>query len=168
MTVRRRSDAGYRYLFSYVFQYLMDILGGPPPWRCGLPRHTYRRMSQPIQKWLVEKTGRSPTRQEAVLNTRSVIAANRFGLGARPGDLDRIDRNPRGWLLDQLPGPSRTPAEFAELPATPELVVEARDIRRMQRGRPRGDSSQGEPYRPAHSGLGIGLSPDRPRRLHGV
>ena len=41
------------------------------------------------------------------MSIESVIAANRFGLGARPGELSRIDSNPQGWLLDQLQGPSR-------------------------------------------------------------
>jgi uncharacterized protein (DUF1800 family) len=34
-------------------------------------------------------------------NSRSA-AANRFGLGAAPGELDRIGREPRGWLQAQL------------------------------------------------------------------
>ena len=32
----------------------------------------------------------------------AAIAANRFGLGARPGDLERIAGDPRGWLRAQL------------------------------------------------------------------
>ncbi|HTU66669.1 MAG TPA: DUF1800 domain-containing protein [Steroidobacteraceae bacterium] len=34
----------------------------------------------------------------------AAIAANRFGLGARPGDLDVVARDPRGWLARQLEG----------------------------------------------------------------
>ena len=30
------------------------------------------------------------------------IAANRFGFGARPGELDTIAQDPRGWLRQQL------------------------------------------------------------------
>ncbi|MCK5325863.1 MAG: DUF1800 domain-containing protein [Woeseiaceae bacterium] len=67
------------------------------------------------------------------MKTETVIAANRFGLGARPGDLESIDRDPRSWLLDQLQGPSRQPSDFRKLPQTPELILEAQDIRRMQR-----------------------------------
>src|SRR5215467_11709386 len=33
----------------------------------------------------------------------STIAANRFGLGARPGDLAAIGDDGRGWLRSQLP-----------------------------------------------------------------
>ncbi|MBM3546686.1 MAG: DUF1800 domain-containing protein [Alphaproteobacteria bacterium] len=36
------------------------------------------------------------------------IAASRFGLGARPGDLGRIKGDPQGWLLAQLDGGSET------------------------------------------------------------
>ncbi|HLY53595.1 MAG TPA: hypothetical protein VKQ31_11335, partial [Steroidobacteraceae bacterium] len=32
----------------------------------------------------------------------SIIAANRFGLGARPGDLAAIGEDGRGWLHSQL------------------------------------------------------------------
>jgi uncharacterized protein (DUF1800 family) len=34
----------------------------------------------------------------------SAVAANRFGLGARPGDLSRIGTEPREWLRAQLTG----------------------------------------------------------------
>ena len=36
------------------------------------------------------------------MQMETAIAANRFGLGARPGELKRVDRNPQAWLLDQL------------------------------------------------------------------
>ena len=73
------------------------------------------------------------------MKTATVIAANRFGLGARPGDFASIDGNPRSWLIDQLQGPSRKPGELRQLPETSELLVEARGIRRMQRERRQAD-----------------------------
>ena len=39
----------------------------------------------------------------------AAIAANRFGLGARPGELEAASRNPKDWLLRQI----RQPAAFA-------------------------------------------------------
>jgi uncharacterized protein (DUF1800 family) len=51
------------------------------------------------------------------------IALNRFGLGARPGDAQRLD-DPRGWLIDQLDG--RPPALAAAAPSersTAELFL---------------------------------------------
>ncbi len=50
-----------------------------------------------------------------------VAAANRFGLGAMPGELDRIGREPRGWLQAQLQTkPDLSP--FADLPDGLELL----------------------------------------------
>ena len=67
------------------------------------------------------------------MKTETVIAANRFGLGARPGDLEIIDRDPRSWLLEQIDTKPDQPAEFRRLPNSADLVVEAQDIRKMQR-----------------------------------
>ena len=63
---------------------------------------------------------------------KAVIAANRFGLGAKPGELERI-RRPETWLLDQLQGPSRTPAELGRLPDSASVLVEAQALRQAQR-----------------------------------
>lgn len=69
---------------------------------------------------------------------KAAIAANRFGLGAKPGELDRIER-PETWLLDQLQGPSRTPAELQELPDSASVLIEAQALRREQRDAQRND-----------------------------
>jgi uncharacterized protein (DUF1800 family) len=37
-------------------------------------------------------------------NSDAVIATNRFGLGARPGELQLVQADPRGWLKSQLKG----------------------------------------------------------------
>jgi uncharacterized protein (DUF1800 family) len=68
-----------------------------------------------------------------MVKTQTVIASNRFGLGARPGELGKIDRRPRAWLLDQLQGPSREPAELRGLPASATVLVDVQDLRREQR-----------------------------------
>ena len=67
------------------------------------------------------------------MKTATAIAANRFGLGARPGDLGRIDKNPQAWLLDQLEGPPRTPADIRDLPGSARVLVDIQDLRREQR-----------------------------------
>ncbi|HCP65082.1 MAG TPA: DUF1800 domain-containing protein, partial [Hyphomonadaceae bacterium] len=36
------------------------------------------------------------------MSLNAVIAANRFGLGARPGELAQIARDPKAWLLSQV------------------------------------------------------------------
>jgi uncharacterized protein (DUF1800 family) len=60
------------------------------------------------------------------------IAANRFGLGARPGDLGRIGSDARGWLIAQLKGP---PPEIKEsgLRSTESVIAESIELRREQR-----------------------------------
>ena len=62
-----------------------------------------------------------------------VIAANRFGLGARPGEIARIGDRPKAWLLDQLSGPSRLPRSLTGLPDSASVFVELQDVRRQQR-----------------------------------
>ena len=52
----------------------------------------------------------------------AAIAANRFGLGARPGDLDRIAHDPRGWLLSQIERPVVSATfEGADFPSMMEV-----------------------------------------------
>lgn len=67
------------------------------------------------------------------MKTESAIAANRFGLGARPGELQSIGRDGRAWLLDQLQGPSRQPSALGELPSTADVLTEVQDLRRERR-----------------------------------
>ena len=38
------------------------------------------------------------------MSLEGAIAANRFGLGARPGEIARASGNPKAWLMDQLNG----------------------------------------------------------------
>ena len=63
----------------------------------------------------------------------TVIATNRFGLGARPGDLETVDGNPQAWLLDQLQGPSRLPRDIRRLEHSSKVLVEIQDLRRADR-----------------------------------
>ncbi|NWG44964.1 MAG: DUF1800 domain-containing protein [Alphaproteobacteria bacterium] len=43
---------------------------------------------------------------------RAAIATTRFGLGARPGEIDAASADPKAWLLAQLDGPYVPPAAF--------------------------------------------------------
>jgi uncharacterized protein (DUF1800 family) len=64
-------------------------------------------------------------------STGAAIAANRFGLGARPGELDRIG-DPAGWLLRQLEG--RPPVVGGEgLKPSAETLARVLDARRAVR-----------------------------------
>ena len=59
----------------------------------------------------------------------SAIAANRFGLGSRPGELDAIGGNGREWLRAQLKeAPPRL--SDAQLRTSSDILVEALDLRR--------------------------------------
>ena len=50
-------------------------------------------------------------------DTAAAIAANRFGLGARPGELPGIGADAAGWLLRQLKGaPPVLEGEGSSLP----------------------------------------------------
>ena len=79
------------------------------------------------------------------MQQKTVIAANRFGLGARPGDLRKIDRDPEAWLLDQLRGPSQLPTELRDLPDSADVFVEIQDLRRERRDQRRDSDDAAAP-----------------------
>src|SRR5262245_17008768 len=59
----------------------------------------------------------------------AAIAANRFGLGASPGDLDAIQGDPQGWLRKQLKG--LPPALTGDgLKPSAQTLSQAIDLRR--------------------------------------
>jgi len=59
----------------------------------------------------------------------AAIAANRFGLGARPGELALIGADARGWLRAQLRGPPEVLAA-AELRSSAQILAQALALRR--------------------------------------
>ncbi|MCU0806365.1 MAG: hypothetical protein MUF79_14960 [Burkholderiales bacterium] len=58
------------------------------------------------------------------MNRDAVIAVNRFGLGAAPGELADASRDPRAWLLAQLRGPGPDYPQLAGLDGSDELLKE--------------------------------------------
>ncbi len=59
------------------------------------------------------------------MTTRAAfIAVNRFGLGARPGELERAARDPVGWAKRQIHAPPSLPAAFAGLPSGPSRMAD--------------------------------------------
>jgi uncharacterized protein (DUF1800 family) len=65
----------------------------------------------------------------------AAIATNRFGLGARPGDLALVAKDPRGWLLAQLEPERELPKPLAALPsAADDQLAFARWLRGLGRG----------------------------------
>ncbi len=68
------------------------------------------------------------------MSTRAAfIAVNRFGLGARPGELERAGRDPVGWLKRQIHAPAETPPSFAALLSGTTRMADFQ-LARRQRG----------------------------------
>ena len=59
-----------------------------------------------------------------MVSKESVIAVNRFGLGAQPGELTRADRDPRRWLMQQVQGRPKNPQELRNLPDSATALVD--------------------------------------------
>ncbi len=60
---------------------------------------------------------------------KQVIAATRFGLGARPGELATIGADARAWLPGQLHSPSSAPAAVGDLPPSARILAEFQAVR---------------------------------------
>jgi uncharacterized protein (DUF1800 family) len=106
----------------------------------------------------------SPIRQ----SLEPAIAANRYGLGARPGDLADIGRDPRGWLRAQLAG---APPSLDEpgLRTSADILVDVFAIQRERQAIKQAASGVkiGELYRPiylreATARLRFAAASDRP------
>jgi uncharacterized protein (DUF1800 family) len=55
-------------------------------------------------------------------DTHAILALSRFGLGARPDELDDARHDPKGWLLAQLE-PAPVPDAIAALPSSEDRVA---------------------------------------------
>lgn len=72
------------------------------------------------------------------MSTRDAfIAVTRFGLGARPGELDQAGNDPHGWLKRQIAATPDTPRAFAGFPSGSERMREFLFARQL-----RGDAGQ--------------------------
>jgi len=80
--------------------------------------------------------------------TDGAIAANRFGFGARPGDLRRLGKHGRDALLQQLHAPA--PLIDEALPAAHELLAKVIAQREAARGTVRAVRALREIYQPAY------------------
>ena len=83
------------------------------------------------------------------LPVSAFIAANRFGLGAAPGELAAASIDPKAWLKSQLAGTPETPAALADLSDSADVLVEliskgpAAKAMRIQPGFPAGSAKLG-------------------------
>jgi len=75
----------------------------------------------------------------------AAIATNRFGLGARPGDLDLVARDPRDWLGRQLKGapPVLSGAGLEPASATLARVIAMREDVMQERKKQKKDDEDG-------------------------
>jgi uncharacterized protein (DUF1800 family) len=71
-------------------------------------------------------------------NFAAAVATNRFGLGAHPGEIDRIADDPRGALRSQLQGGAPL-LQNAALPDTATVLTRAAEIRAERREHRRED-----------------------------
>lgn len=92
----------------------------------------------------------------------AAIAANRFGLGARPGEIDAATADPRGWLLAQVRRPYVAPAELAGLASGSEVLaqfLEARETREAAKRAAAADATKGDPVAKLAEGVRRQLVP---------
>jgi uncharacterized protein (DUF1800 family) len=68
-----------------------------------------------------------------VITHDAVIAANHFGLGARPGELLQINTDPRGWLKAQVEGARELPAAIASLTSSAQAFQQQVEVIRGKR-----------------------------------
>ena len=59
------------------------------------------------------------------------IAAERFGYGARPDELARIAKDPKGWLRAQVDAESTAPPGLKRLPPSAEQITRVLEARRL-------------------------------------
>ena len=76
----------------------------------------------------------------------AVIAATRFGLGARPGDLKFIGHDAEQWLLDHIEGPTRLHEEIRRLPDSASVLVAIQDLRQKEREATRDNPDAAKTY----------------------
>jgi len=76
-------------------------------------------------------------------DTAAAIAANRFGLGARPGDLDAVGKDPDGWLLRQLKGAPPVLADAGLQPSS-QTLAKALELRREVAAERREQKKEGD------------------------
>ena len=88
----------------------------------------------------------------------AVVAANRFGLGARPGEIASAGSDARSWLQKQIAGSRTLPDEIRGLPSSAEIFktyAELREDRNQQRRAP----SDGETAKRVLGALRTKLAP---------
>lgn len=79
------------------------------------------------------------------------IAANRFGLGPRPGELAAIAKNPKGWVAAQITPPEKTPdllSTFSSSRERQNAIAKASEDQDRKAGRVRAREIARDQFRP--------------------
>ena len=88
------------------------------------------------------------------MRREAIIAVNRFGLGAAPGELAAAASDPRGWLAAQISKPAPDHPAFAELAPSSETLKEyPRWIASLRLARSAASPSMGADGQPAVRGI---------------
>lgn len=83
----------------------------------------------------------------------AIIAANRFGLGARPGEIADVGGDARGWLLEQVSAGARpVPPEIAGLPTSATAFQTFAKVLRERQREQREDASKDDAAKPMENG----------------
>ncbi|HVS23099.1 MAG TPA: DUF1800 domain-containing protein [Gammaproteobacteria bacterium] len=80
-----------------------------------------------------------------MLTQNAAIAANRFGLGARPRDAAAIGSDPKGWLEDQLAAAKRATAKQPSPPESAQTLQKLRDLQAVRQAAAQARANAGQP-----------------------
>lgn len=90
---------------------------------------------------------------------KTMIATNRFGLGARPGEAAAVASDPQGWLLAQLEGPRASVINDTGLVNSQQALGEWYEFQSVRRQAQRKAAGDEDKVREAMSGV------EKPRAL---
>jgi len=60
------------------------------------------------------------------------IALNRFGLGPRPGEADKVEGNPRDWVKDQIKRSQKTPNSLRSFQSSSSIIVALDEAKKLK------------------------------------
>jgi uncharacterized protein (DUF1800 family) len=87
-----------------------------------------------------------------MLTQDAAIAANRFGLGARPRDAAAIGSDPKGWLEDQIASAKRSAPTQPSPPESALVLQKLRDLEAVRQAAAQARASAGQPKKAAAAG----------------
>ena len=80
-----------------------------------------------------------------MLTQNAAIAANRFGLGARPRDAAAIGSDPQGWLEDQVAAAKKPAPKPSDPPESAQVLEKLRDLEAVRQAAAQARANAGQP-----------------------